>query len=264
MKVTSISDELTEARQQALKRIFADHPHACLLCEQREGCSRSQCSMNVPEAERCCILLGLCELGKVADYIGYPTDLPPYKPPKEKIILKDALFIRDYSLCIGCLKCVRACHDIAKADVLGAVLVGDRFIVGTKKPGEMPEAECRFCGACVEICPTGALRDREGVEVPTRDAPLPCTNACPAGIDIPQYVRKIAENDLEAARHIIVNKIPLPASLGYACFHPCEDHCRRGLLDQPVAICDLKRFIFDSEKPYPSPQRQKRPVGGWR
>ncbi|MDP8205317.1 MAG: FAD-dependent oxidoreductase [Candidatus Electryonea clarkiae] len=255
MVVTTTGDDLKNLRQKALNRIMADHPHACLLCEQREGCSRTDCSMNVPVPERCCILLGHCEIGKVADYVGYAADMLAYKVPEETIILEDPLFIRDYSLCIGCLRCVRACHEIAGADVLGAVLKNDKFVVGTIKPGDMPEAECRFCGACIEICPTGALRDREGVETPAAGAQLPCNNACPGGIDIPQYVRKIAEGDLAAARKIISQSVPLPATLGYVCFHPCEDHCRRSHLDQPVAICDLKRYAFESDD-YPGiPER---------
>ncbi len=251
LSVRTTGEDLVRIRQMKLNKILADHPHACLLCEQREGCSRTQCSMNVPEADRCCVLLGSCEIGKVSDFVGYATDLPPYKSPPEKIILTDPLFIRDYSLCIGCLKCVRVCRDVVKADVLGTVVQGDKFVVGTKKPGDMPEAECRFCGACIEVCPTGALRDVENVETPAKGAPLPCTHACPAGIDIPHYVRKIADGDLESARKVIAESVPLPATLGFVCFHPCEDHCRRGHLDEPVAICDLKRFAFDTEEAYP-------------
>lgn len=245
MEVTTTDDELIRLRQASLSRILADHPHACLLCEQREGCSRTQCSMNVEEKDRCCILLGRCEIGKVSDYVGYAPDLPTYRAPEKKNILKDPLFIRDYSLCIGCLKCVRVCRDIVKADVLGAVVQHGSFIVGTKLPGDMPDAECRFCGACVEICPTGALRDREGVETPAKGAPVPCIHSCPGEIDIPDYVRAIAEEDLDSARKIIAKSVPLPATLGYVCFHPCEEHCRRAALDASVAICDLKRFAFE-------------------
>ncbi|MBS1261674.1 MAG: NADPH-Fe(3+) oxidoreductase subunit beta [Calditrichaeota bacterium] len=252
MRITTTGEDLVRARQVALNGILADHPHACLLCEQREGCSRTECSMNVPVKDRCCVLLGHCEIGKVSDFVGYADDLPTYSGPDQKTILTDPLFVRDYELCIGCLKCVRVCRDVVKADVLGAVMHGDQFIVGTKKPGDLPEAECRFCGACVEICPTGALRDREGVETPAGGQPLPCIHACPAGIDIPLYVRRIAEGDLPGARRAIAESVPLPATLGYVCFHPCEDHCRRGRLDDPVAICDLKRFAFDTEEPYPA------------
>ncbi|HEB84110.1 MAG TPA: 2Fe-2S iron-sulfur cluster binding domain-containing protein, partial [Bacteroidetes bacterium] len=77
MVVSTTGDDLIKLRQAALSRILAEHPHACLLCEQREGCSRTECSMNVPEEERCCVLLGHCEIGKVADYVGYAPDLPP-------------------------------------------------------------------------------------------------------------------------------------------------------------------------------------------
>ncbi|MBZ0263981.1 FAD-dependent oxidoreductase [bacterium] len=260
MEVITTCEELIRARQSALNRILTDHPHACLLCEQREGCSRTDCSMNVPVEERCCVLLGQCEIGKVADYVGYPKDLQKYIPPEEKCIIKDPLFIRDYSLCIGCLKCVRACREIAQADVLGAVLKDGKFVIGTHEPGDMPEAKCKFCGACVDICPTGAIRDREDVETPAKGKPLPCVHGCPAGIDIPAYVRKIAEGNLDAARKIILKSVPLPSTLGHVCFHPCEDHCRRSRLDNPVAICDLKRYAFESGD-YPDPPVSKMKTG---
>ncbi|HHE47080.1 MAG TPA: hypothetical protein ENL08_05205, partial [Bacteroidetes bacterium] len=80
MRVRTTGDDLTAARRESLKKILANHPHACLTCAQREGCSRTDCSMNVPVEERCCELLGRCEIGKVADYIGIPTDTPAYKP----------------------------------------------------------------------------------------------------------------------------------------------------------------------------------------
>ncbi len=256
MVVTTNDPELATIRQERLIKVFEDHPHACLLCEQKEGCSRSQCSMNVPESERCCVLLGHCELGKIADYVGYHPSLPPYRAPESKEIFEDPLFIRDYSLCIACLRCVRACREVANANVLGSVLKDEKLVVGTIKPGDMPEAECKFCGACVEICPTGALRDREGVESPADGAPLPCVNACPAGIDIPQYIRRIAEGNPAAARRVIAKSVPLPATLGYACFHPCEEHCRRSHLDKAVSICDLKRFAFEVEDADTPPPRK--------
>jgi NADPH-dependent glutamate synthase beta subunit-like oxidoreductase len=70
---------------------------------------------------------------------------------------------------------------------------------------------------------------------------------CPAEIDIPRYVAAVAAGNDQQALEVIRARVPFPGILGYACFHPCEDACRRGGIDQPVAICDLKRYVFDAE-----------------
>ena len=67
MEISSESDIVKEERRNNLAEILRDHPHACLQCAQQEGCSRTQCSTNVPENERCCPLLGHCELQKRND-----------------------------------------------------------------------------------------------------------------------------------------------------------------------------------------------------
>ena len=74
----------------------------------------------------------------------------------------------------------------------------------------------------------------------------PCMTSCPAGIDIPGFVNLVAAgNDVEALK-LIQNNMPLAGSLGRVCTRPCETACRRQLVEQPVAICQLKRFAADS------------------
>jgi len=246
MVILTAAPEVIQRRKQALARILANHPHACLTCAQREGCSRTDCSTNVPVEERCCILLGRCELGKVSDYIGIPDNTPKYRPSNRPIITDDPLFDRDYNLCIGCLRCVRACNDLRGAEVLGAVRKDDLSWVGTLKEGSLLDTECRFCGACVEVCPTGTLRDKDGVPVIRKGDPLPCVGNCPAGIDIPGYLRLIALGKDREALELIRSRVPFPGILGYVCFHPCEENCRRGFVDEPVSICALKRYVADN------------------
>ncbi len=72
-----------------------------------------------------------------------------------------------------------------------------------------------------------------------------CQHACPAGIDVPNYVAAIAEGEYEKAVEIIRERNPFPAVCGRICVHPCEYKCRRGELDAPVAIRLLKRFATD-------------------
>ncbi len=81
----------------------------------------------------------------------------------------------------------------------------------------------------------------------TGDCRGPCQLNCPAGTDCQGYVKKIAQGDFQGAVEIIKEKIPLPASIGRVCPHPCEQHCRRGLVEQPVSIAALKAHAADRD-----------------
>jgi len=73
----------------------------------------------------------------------------------------------------------------------------------------------------------------------------PCMTSCPAGIDIPGFVNHLAEGRDREALELILNNMPLAGSLGRVCTRPCEERCRRQLVEEPVAICQLKRFPAD-------------------
>ncbi len=247
MVVNTETDSVKKVRRDNLAEILKSHPHACLQCAQQEGCSRTQCSTNVAEDERCCPLLGHCELQKVSRYVGIRQDLTKYIPGNLPIHDNEPLFDRDYNLCISCLRCVRACRDLRGIDTLGFVYSDNKVIVGATKSSMFAEADCRFCGACVEVCPTGALTDKDLPKGEREEALVPCTANCPAGIDIPGYIRLIAEGRYGEAAGVIRERIPFPGILGRICFHPCEDVCRRGELNQPMAICSLKWFAAENE-----------------
>ncbi len=82
----------------------------------------------------------------------------------------------------------------------------------------------------------------------------PCQNACPAGVNVPGYVALIAAGRPRDAYNLVRKENPFPAICGRICTHPCESKCRRAQLDDPVAICDLKRYaadyVFENEEPY--------------
>ncbi len=84
------------------------------------------------------------------------------------------------------------------------------------------------------------------------DAPQPptsilsrCQAACPAGIDIPRYVRLIGEGRYDDSLAVIKEAMPFPGILGRVCFAPCEEKCRQGKQWEPIANRMLKRFAFD-------------------
>lgn len=84
----------------------------------------------------------------------------------------------------------------------------------------------------------------------------PCQTACPAGIDVPRYVRAIRKGRFEEALAVIRENIPFPFVCGYACVHPCEAKCSRNQFEGPVAIRMLKRIAAEKGwKKQPKPVR---------
>jgi formate dehydrogenase beta subunit len=243
--VRTNTPKIQELRRENLAKILAKHPHACLVCAEKEGCSREPCSLNVPVNERCCIKFGNCELQKVAEYVGIREDMPRYIP-RELPVEETPLFFRDLNLCIACGRCVRVCRDVRGVEALAVVYDGEDYVIGTVGPS-LKESECRFCGACVEVCPTGALMDKDLRWPPPEEDLVPCKHACPAGIDVPRYVRLISERKFAEAAAVIREKVPLPTVLGYLCHHPCETECRRGKINEPMLICVLKRFAAEHD-----------------
>ena len=141
------------------------------------------------------------------------------------------------------------------------------------------ESGCRFCAACVEVCPTGALTDRSPEKRQGRLPPMPGRNRLsnlrvprqpcrlirgqsaakekkkqfPAGpharptLMFPAHPRLIARGLIDEAGALIRQKAPFASILGRVCMHPASRYCRRADLDGPVAICALKRFAADSD-----------------
>lgn len=75
----------------------------------------------------------------------------------------------------------------------------------------------------------------------------PCGLACPAGVDAQGYVLLISQGKFKEALELVRQKVPFPGIIGRVCPHPCETACNRGKVDEPIAICDLKRFVADYE-----------------
>ncbi|MDD5066189.1 MAG: NADH-ubiquinone oxidoreductase-F iron-sulfur binding region domain-containing protein [bacterium] len=82
----------------------------------------------------------------------------------------------------------------------------------------------------------------------------PCQNVCPAGVNVPGYIALIAAGRVLEAYKLIRKENPFPSVCGRVCTHPCENVCRRGQLDEPIAIADLKRYaadyVLNSDEPF--------------
>ncbi|MGE5467940.1 MAG: FAD-dependent oxidoreductase [Ignavibacteria bacterium] len=237
------------ARQAALAKILANHPHVCLTCPDRNSCDRSECAYGHAPETRCCAQFDTCELHKVADFVGIRENTPAYASLGLPVIRDEPLFDRDYNLCIDCRRCLTVCNDIRGVGCLEIKTVespqGPRTYVGTIKP-TLLESGCKFCRSCVTVCPTGALKDRV-LDPALRNKDVPCHAACPAGIDVPRYVQLAAEGKYAEAIAVVREKLPFPGILGRACYAMCESACLRGKLDDPLSIRGLKRIADDHD-----------------
>lgn len=119
--------------------------------------------------------------------------------------------------------------------------------------------KCDNCDECFKVCPVKAI-DRSVMGLINKNAvysPYPghpylieketpfCQATCPVSLDIRGYIGLIAEGKFKEAYELILEKNPLPSICGRVCTHPCEDICKRGIIDEPLKIASLKRFVSD-------------------
>ncbi|MEJ2717963.1 MAG: 4Fe-4S dicluster domain-containing protein [Deltaproteobacteria bacterium] len=84
---------------------------------------------------------------------------PKWIPTALPVIEDEPLLTRNYNLCIGCTRCVRACRELRGINAIGFVFDREgKVTVGSVAP-TLKDFGCKFCTACVEVYPTGAIRD---------------------------------------------------------------------------------------------------------
>lgn len=142
--------------------------------------------------------------------------------------------------CLGLGTCVRVCP-------FDALTMGDDGLP------VVDQEKCTGCGTCERECPKHIIKlssvtRRILREYTVDDCTTPCQRACPAGIDIREYIHQIAQGNCIEAVQVIKERNPFPSTIGRICPHPCETDCRRNLEDEAVAINGLKRFAADYEQ----------------
>lgn len=229
LQVVTQSSALLQRRKVALELMLAGHPKDCVSCKRY---------MN-------------CELQAMIQYLGTVHSRMRVTSRKtDHLNVDNPLVVREMERCIQCGRCVRACDDLRGVGILGFNRRGDEVYVGTAGDLPLGEAGCRFCSACVAVCPTGALQDQFGIfrdDLPWEEAIVPCGAECPAHADIPAYLRLIQQGRHSEAIAVIREKVPFPHVLGYVCNHRCESGCKRTALNSPVSIRNLKRYAAERD-----------------
>lgn len=229
MAVGTQTDTVKALRRTAMELILSRHPAECTTCSQYLN----------------------CELQSLKQFVGITEDLRVRKHPQSIAVDSgNPLFVRDMTKCVLCGRCVRACDELRGVKALAFHGKGTQTRTGPRSGDfSLAASGCRFCGACVAVCPTGALRDKDELTrgKNRRTALLPCRYTCPAEIDVPSYVRFIRQGDYPAATAVVREKAPFPLTLGYVCDHPCEGVCRRGPVSGAIAIRELKRFAAERD-----------------
>jgi formate dehydrogenase (NADP+) alpha subunit len=163
MKVLTSTSTLRDMRKEILQLILSEHPSSCLVCEESRECKQYQFTIRktgVSTGCRSCPNDDQCELQQVVERIGlteinYPIYYHGYEAEHD-----DPFFDRDYNICILCGRCVRMCQEVRGTSILAFTHRGPKVKIGTAFGDSHVAAGCEFCGACVSVCPTGALADK--------------------------------------------------------------------------------------------------------
>lgn len=222
MKITVNGSKADKIRRTAMELILATHPADCTGCPK----------------------YGKCELQSMYQYMGVGPERWRKKARSVANDESNPLVSHLFTRCVRCGRCIRACQDLRGVKVLDYIKTPAGMRAGVPDGKSLKEAGCRFCGACIEVCPTGSIMDAVKIMKEGRSYAeniVPCRSTCPAHIDIPRYIRYIKEGDFEKATAVVREKVPFPETLGSICNHACESECKRNELGAPVSICKLKR-----------------------
>jgi formate dehydrogenase beta subunit len=227
MIVKTKSESIDHSRRLAMELLLAGHPADCGTCVKYLNCELQSLKQYI-----------------IGDHLRVRTRSRLFP-----VNMDNPIFLHDPNKCVLCGRCVRACHELREVGVLFYQKKDKETYIGTSSDLPLVDSGCRFCGACAEVCPTGAIMDKEEYAKgkSRKEAIVPCRYTCPAEIDVPRYLRFIREKDYSAATAVIREKVPFPKVLGYVCDHPCENVCRRGEINQPISIRDLKRYAAEHD-----------------
>ena len=216
MVIKNSTEQIRDLRRSVNEMIISEHPHGCLTCHRVDLCGPTDvCLRHVSVNDRCvtCPKNERCELKDTTRWLEMDLESPlPYKYRDLPIETGDPFYDRDYNLCIVCGRCVRACEEIRGDNAITFTLRGGQALVGTTHGTSLLESGCEFCGACLDVCPVGALVERDhkwekAVHVERAICPH-CPVGCQLNLEVNRFEKVIR----------VVPELSAPANRGQACF----------------------------------------------
>ena len=216
MVVNTNTSKLVAARRGIMEMLLSEHPHGCLTCHRIDLCGPADiCLRHVSVNDRCvtCPKNERCELKDTVRYLEMDMDTPlTYNNRHLPLQVEDPYWEMDMNLCIVCARCVRACDEIRGDYAITLLQRSGRSLIGTSHGTSLLESGCEFCGSCIDVCPTGALVERDykwakAVSTVTTTCPN-----CPVGCQMTLEIDK---------RDKLIRAIPdrhAAANRGQACY----------------------------------------------
>jgi formate dehydrogenase alpha subunit len=163
MIIRTQTAQVQAVRMEILQLILSEHTSSCLICDEKDECKKYMGTIRkagVTTGCRYCSNDGQCELQDVVEKLGVKEIAYPIYYRHLRVEKEDPFYDRDYNLCILCGRCIRMCQEIRTANTLAFKQRGRFTVIGPAYDRTHLDAGCEFCGACVSVCPTGALSEK--------------------------------------------------------------------------------------------------------
>jgi len=192
MEVYTELEELKRLRINILELILSEHPSSCIVCSDRDLCFEYHPEpTKAGRATGCrfCSVKNECNLYEIVSYLDIREIKLPIDYRHIPLKRNDFFIERDYNLCILCGRCVRTCTEIRGVYAIDFVNRGYQTVIGTAFDQSLATSGCIFCGGCVDVCPTGALSERNTKWGGTADTVIAttctlCSAACSVLVEV--------------------------------------------------------------------------------